>query len=62
MIDHIHFRRSGETKLVIEMTFTSEQELSLHWEKFLAWYKVGPRSLQLSIGKSNTISLERVKT
>ena len=62
MIEHIHWRRSGETKLVVEMTLSSEEELSQNWDRICAWFKSGPRALQLTLGKSKTISLERLKT
>jgi hypothetical protein len=62
MIDHLHWRRSGETKLVIELTFTSDAELSIYWDRILAWHKNGPRALRLSIGKPNSVSMERLKT
>ena len=62
MIQHVHWRRSGEMKLIIEITLTSEQETTIYWNKLVAWFKGGPRALQLSIGKSESVSMERRST
>lgn len=62
MIEHLHWRRSGETKLVIELTFGSEGEASIYWDRICDWYKNGPRKLVLTLEKSESVSLERLKT
>ena len=62
MIEHLHWRRSGETKLVIEITFSSDAEVSRQWDKIMAWFKGKPRPVQLTIPASETISFERTKT
>jgi len=62
MLVHIHWRRSGEMKIIIELTFTSEQETSIYWNRICAWYKNGPRALQLSLAKPESVSAEKVRT
>lgn len=62
MLEHLHFQRAGETKLIIELTFSNESELSAAWDQIAQWYKAGPKETKFTLGKAKSTTFQRKKT